>query len=90
MNSVGDGGTSWSSHALEPDSDVDSIAERVRTFVDDLSLMDACAELDLLAGRATMVAGSDCLLKVVSAMNGANDTRKFSKDTVARGIDDVA
>src|SRR6266446_4382064 len=90
VNSTRDRNASRHSDAFEPRCNIDAIAEDIVVVEDDVSQMDADAELDPLGLGYLRVLVSHAALNFDGASRCIDGTGKFDQHTVASGLDDAA
>src|SRR6266853_877247 len=90
VNSTRDRNASRHSDAFEPRCNIDAIAEDIVVVDDDVSQMDADAELDPLGLGYLRVLASHAALNFDGALRCIDGTGKFDQQTVASGLDDAA
>jgi hypothetical protein len=90
VNSTRDRNASRHSDAFEPRCNIDAIAENIVVIDDDVSQMDADAELDPLGLGYLRVLVSHAALKFDRASRCIDGTGEFDQHTVASGLDDAA
>src|SRR6202165_1718347 len=90
VNSTRDRNASRHSDAFEPRCNIDAIAEDIVVVDDDVSQMDADAELDPLGLGYLRVLVSHAALNFGGASRCIDGTGKFDQNTVASGLDDAA
>src|SRR5258705_10716563 len=90
VNSTRDRNASRHSNAFEPRCNIDAIAEDIVVVDDDVSKMDADAELDPLGLGYLRVLVSHAALNFDGASRCIDGTGKFDQQTVAGGLDDAA
>src|ERR1019366_4883363 len=76
--------------SFEPRCNIDAIAEDIVVVDDDVSQMDANAELDPLGLGYLRVLASNAALNFDGASRCIDGTGKFDQHTVAGGLDDAA
>ena len=77
-------------NTFEPSRDVNPVPEDVRAFANDVAKIDANAKFDALVRRYRRIAFEHAALNLDGTSNGIHDAAKFSENTVARGVSDVA
>ena len=90
VNSTRDRNASRHGDAFEPRCNIDAIAEDIVVVDDDVSQMDADAELDPLGLGYLRVLVSHAALNFDGASRCIDGTGKFDQHTVASGLDDAA
>src|SRR5262245_31612973 len=90
MNSTRDRNASRDSDAFEPRCNIDAITEDIVVVDDDVSQMDADAELDPLGLRYLRVLVSHAALNFDGASRCIDGTGKFDEHAIASGLDDAA
>ena len=90
MNSSGYANPARLGERFEPRSDIDPVAEDVAVLDDDISLMDADAQLDAVIGRSVDAPAANFPLDLDSAAECIDDAGKFDEESVAGRLDQPA
>jgi len=75
---------------FEPSGDIDAVAEDVGALRDDVAEIYADAEFNALVRRYLRIAFEHAALNLDGTRDGVHDAAKFSENTVAGGVGDVA